>query len=123
MVYYYCHNSHFLSEAENTIKLLIKSKNIEQELEFFKVNELWQVMENKLEDKEIIKVYCPVCKEEMDSIAPCTCGGLYYAIYSNGKRSYSNCLAMCNTWNCKNSLISSAWKAIKQYGEKNFTIL
>jgi len=111
MVYYYCHNSHLLSAYENNIKLLIKAKNIEQELELI------------FKDKEIVKILCPVCKEEMDTIAPCSCGGIYYAIYTDGKRSYSNCIAMCNNWNCNNSLSKTAWAVIKQYSEKSFTII
>lgn len=123
MVYFYCHNSHLLSNYENNLKLLVKSKNLEQELQFNKINELWELEENNFKAKELVKILCPVCKEELDTIAPCECGGIYYAVYKDGKRSYSNCVAICNTWNCKNSLLTSAWAAIKHFSEKSFTII
>lgn len=123
MCFYYCHNTHLLSNNENEIKLLIQSQKSEELVLFTYEANNWKNSATSFNKNDKIKILCPVCLEELDSIAPCMCSGVYFAIYTNKKRSYSQSVSICNNWGCKNSLYFSAWKAIKSFGEKSFSIL
>lgn len=122
MCYYFCHNAHQLSNEDNSINLILIGKNNEELVNYSYKDSKWLASASNFKVGEKLKIVCPICKEELDNIAPCSCSGLTYAIYSDTKRSFSNSVAMCNSWGCIHSLKKSAWKAIKEFSEKKLYI-
>lgn len=123
MCLFYCHNAHLISKSDNSLNLIIKGKRCEELVTFKKDSNIWITNSKNFIFGEKLKLLCPECKQELDTIAPCPCTGVFYAIYTTEKRSYSSCKAFCNSWGCKHSLNTTAWNAVKMFGERNFSII
>ncbi|MBN1115104.1 MAG: hypothetical protein JXA66_07165 [Oligoflexia bacterium] len=117
----FCHNSHDLLDNENTIsgypsiKLLFCNGRISEYVYFSAVrSDNTRIGGDMFDGPEGISIKCPVCREELDSIAPCFCSekGVQVAVYLDGKRSFNDSIGVCTNPECHNSLKKSAWQIL-----------
>jgi len=123
----YCHNGHDLLDNEleisgyPSIKLLVSDKKHEEIINISAVEgDQQRKFKKGFADKTLLTVSCPMCKEELDNIAPCDCvkGSKYVAIYLNKKRTFGGCVGVCNSWGCFRSFMGSAWRIISRLADK-----
>jgi hypothetical protein len=123
----YCHNGHDLCmDSDKADKGIYKLRLIaihaggESET-ILKVNEQASQLSfdfSKDYSNEHVKSFaCPVCREELDSIASCNCGSdnRFQALYFNPKRSFSTCIGLCTNPKCDKSFKYSAWKILASF--------
>ncbi|MFH1223032.1 MAG: hypothetical protein V1647_01660 [Pseudomonadota bacterium] len=124
----YCHNGHRLIDEEvkiskyPSIKLLVSDGKNEEIINISAIEGDQQKKFKKgFANGTLLIISCPVCKEELDNIAPCDCikGSKFVAIYLNKKRSFSTCLGVCNSWSCYRSFMGSAWRIISRLADKS----
>jgi uncharacterized protein YlaI len=117
----YCHNGHSLICKKNkinshpSIKLMtyLGKKEVFVYLSTV-INEHDIKLDKNLKNASVLNYFCPHCKEELDSIAPCSDikGGKFLAIYTNKKRNLSSALSICNVPSYKKMYLESSWKVI-----------
>ena len=123
----YCHNAHNLIDEEvkiagyASIKLLLSDGKHEEVINMSAVDgDHTKKYKKGFSKDSLLVISCPICKEELDNIAPCDCieGSKFVAIYLNKKRSFSGCVGVCNSWNCYRSFMGSAWRIISRLADK-----
>lgn len=123
----FCHNAHDLINKEvklsgyPSINLLVSDGKTEQTVYISSVQgDQTKKFEKDYPKNSLLTISCPVCKEELDNIAPCDCtkGSKFVAIYLNKKRSFSSCVGICNSWSCYRSFMGSAWRIISKLADK-----
>ncbi len=124
----YCHNGHDLINNDvkvsgyPSINLLLSDGKSEQLVYISAIQgDNSKKFDTTYPEHTLLTVMCPVCKEELDNIAPCDCvkGSKFVAIYLNKKRNFSSCVGICNSWNCSRSFMGSAWRIISRLADKN----
>lgn len=123
----FCHNAHNLINQDvkisgyPSINLVVSDGKTEQMVYISSVQgDQAKKFDTAYPDNTLLTISCPICKEELDNIAPCDCtkGSKFVAIYLNKKRSFSGCVGVCNSWNCYRSFMGSAWRIISRLADK-----
>ena len=72
-------------------------------------NDRRKVFHHDFEPGEVLRVRCPVCREELPSLAPhdCTPGAAYVVLFLRGDADMRHVAAVCNAWGCPASLLRS----------------
>lgn len=60
-----------------------------------------------LKFSELYELSCPDCGVRLPAFGPCTCGGELMTLFLDEKLSFSNCIAVCNSFGCPHSEIKS----------------
>jgi len=124
----FCHNAHDLINKDvkvsgyPSINLLVSDDGKTEQMVYISAIQGDQVkkFDKPYKDNTLLTISCPICKEELDNIAPCDCikGSKFVAIYMNKKRSFSGCVGVCNSWSCYRSFMGSAWRIISRLADK-----
>jgi len=123
----FCHNGHNLIlnseklfDGQPGISLLVSNGKTSGEvvLSPFHGDHRRRGMQD-FKDGEHITVSCPVCKEELKPLAPCSCSkdGRLVKLYLTPKISEDNIVGLCNVWGCHRSKVFDQAQLLSAYVE------
>lgn len=119
----FCHKGHNLMDNERTIKdkpsikIMITHNNKDYELFLSPfMNDPMKISIQELPLNIITEVCCPVCKEELIKLSPCSCnkGAAFRAIFLTPNADHENLIGICDCHGCYRSFLKDGGKIISE---------